>query len=69
MLDRSLEDTLPYLFALLGLGATDDQLAQMGPQVRRRRIHEAVKRLLLRESINQPLMVLFEDLHWIDHES
>lgn len=69
MPDRSLEDTLPYLFALLGLGATDDQLAQMGPQVRRRRIHEAIKRLLLRESINQPLMVLFEDLHWTDDES
>ena len=23
-------------------------------------------RILLRESLNQPLMVVFEDLHWID---
>jgi tetratricopeptide (TPR) repeat protein len=30
---------------------------------------EAVKRLLLRESQVQPLLLLFEDLHWIDSES
>ena len=69
MLDRSLEDTLPYLFALLGLSDGDDQLAQMGPQIRRRRMHEAIKRILLRESLNQPLIVIFEDLHWIDGET
>ncbi|MBV8359221.1 MAG: AAA family ATPase, partial [Deltaproteobacteria bacterium] len=69
MLERSLEDTLPYLFALLGLNDGDDQLAQMGPQIRRRRMHEAIKRILLRESLNQPLMVIFEDLHWIDGET
>ena len=33
---------------------------------RRQRTLEAVKRLLLRESQVQPLLVLFEDLHWID---
>ena len=69
MLDRSLEDTLPYLFTLLRLGDGDDQLAQMGAQIRRRRMHEAIKRILLRESLNQPLMVIFEDLHWIDPET
>jgi class 3 adenylate cyclase/tetratricopeptide (TPR) repeat protein len=70
MLDRGLEDTLPYLFALLGLGqGNDDRLAQMEPQIRRRRMHDAIKRILLRESFNQPLMVIFEDLHWIDSET
>ena len=48
-LDRSLEDTLPYLFGLLGLSEGDDPLTQMDPQFRRRRTHEAIKRLLLRE--------------------
>jgi class 3 adenylate cyclase/predicted ATPase len=69
MLDRALEDTLPYLFALLGLNEGDDPLAQMDAQVRRRRMHEAIKRILLRESLNQPLLVIFEDLHWIDGET
>ncbi|MFZ0657788.1 MAG: adenylate/guanylate cyclase domain-containing protein, partial [Candidatus Binataceae bacterium] len=56
-LDRSLEDTLPYLFVLLGIIEGDDPLAQMDGQVRRRRTLDAIKRILLRESMNQPLMV------------
>jgi class 3 adenylate cyclase/tetratricopeptide (TPR) repeat protein len=65
-LDRTLEDTLIYLFSLLGVSEATDPLAQMDPQIRQRRTLEAVKRLLLRESFNQPLIVIFEDLHWID---
>jgi predicted ATPase len=30
---------------------------------------EAIKRILVRESLSQPLIVEFEDLHWIDSES
>jgi class 3 adenylate cyclase/predicted ATPase len=68
-LDRSLEDTVPYLFALLGVAEGDDPLAQMDGQVKKRRTVEAIKRIFLRESLNQPLMVIFEDLHWIDEET
>ena len=68
-LDRSLEDTLPYLFALLGIVEGEDPLAQMDAQIRRRRTLEAIKRILIRESLNQPLMVIFEDLHWIDDQT
>jgi class 3 adenylate cyclase len=66
ILDRTLEDTLPYLFSLLGIVEGDDPLAQMDGQIKKRRTLEAIKRILLRESLNQPLMVIFEDLHWID---
>ncbi|MGE4095674.1 MAG: adenylate/guanylate cyclase domain-containing protein, partial [Candidatus Binatia bacterium] len=69
MLDRSLEDTLPYLFALLGIEEQPSPLAQMDPQIRRRRTFEALKKLFLRESLNQPLVLIFEDLHWIDGET
>jgi class 3 adenylate cyclase len=69
ILDPGLEDTLPYLYALLGITEGENQLAQMDTQVRRRRTHEALKRVLLRESLNQPLIVIFEDLHWIDAET
>jgi class 3 adenylate cyclase/predicted ATPase len=68
-LDRSLEDTLPYLFALLGIEEQPSPLAQMDPQIRRRRTFEALKKLFLRESLNQPLVLIFEDLHWIDGET
>ena len=68
-LDRSLEDTLPYFFSLLGIEDPTASLQQMDPQVRRQRTFDALKRLFLRESLNQPLMVIFEDLHWIDGET
>jgi class 3 adenylate cyclase/tetratricopeptide (TPR) repeat protein len=69
VLDRSLEDTLPHLYNLLGIIEGDDPLAQVDAQVKKRRALEAIKRILLRESLNQPLMVVFEDLHWMDGES
>jgi len=65
-LDRSLEDALPYLYALLGLSDENSPIAEMDPQIRKRRSLDAIKRILLRESLNQPLMIIFEDLHWID---
>jgi class 3 adenylate cyclase/tetratricopeptide (TPR) repeat protein len=69
MLDRALEDALPYLFSLLGISETPDPLAQMDGLVKKRRTLDAIKRILLRESLNQPLIVIFEDLHWIDGET
>ncbi len=69
MLDRSLEDTLPYLFALLSIEEQPSPLQQMDPQIRRRRTLDALKKLLLRESLNQLLVLIFEDLHWIDGET
>jgi class 3 adenylate cyclase/predicted ATPase len=68
-LDRSLEDTLPYLFSLLGIEDPTSALQQMDPQIRRRRTFDALKKLLLRESLNHPLLLIFEDLHWIDGET
>jgi len=68
-LDRALEDTLPHLFALLGISSGGADLDEMDPGIRRRRTREAVKSLIVRESLNQALIVIFEDLHWIDAES
>jgi class 3 adenylate cyclase/tetratricopeptide (TPR) repeat protein len=69
ILDRILEDALPYLYTLLGIAENDDPLAPLDPQTWRRRTLDAIKRILLRESQNQPLIVIFEDLHWIDSET
>jgi predicted ATPase len=69
ILDRSLENTLPYLFALLGIDDPTASLQQMDAQIRRSRTFDALKKLLLRESLNQPLILIFEDLHWIDSET
>jgi class 3 adenylate cyclase/tetratricopeptide (TPR) repeat protein len=69
ILDRTLEDTIPYFYGLLGIAEDPDPLAQMDAQIRKRGTLDAIKRILLRESLNQPLMLIFEDLHWIDDET
>ncbi|WP_137890639.1 adenylate/guanylate cyclase domain-containing protein [Ramlibacter sp. 2FC] len=68
-LDRALEDSLPYLSLLLGIAEPGSALAQMNPQIRRQRSFEAVKRLLVRESLAQPLELIVEDLQWLDSET
>ncbi len=68
-LDRSLENILPYLFALLGVEDPSANLQQIDAQLRRQRTVDALKRLFLRESLNQPLVLIFEDLHWVDAET
>jgi class 3 adenylate cyclase/tetratricopeptide (TPR) repeat protein len=68
-LDDSLKTTLPALAALLDLPAIDPQWQTLDPPQRRQRTLDAVKRVLLRESQLRPLLVVFEDLHWIDSET
>jgi tetratricopeptide (TPR) repeat protein len=69
MLDRALEPLLTPLLALLDVPVDDTTWDALDPSQRRQRTLEAVKRLLLRESQVQPVLVLFEDLHWIDTET
>ena len=68
-LDPALAETLPYILSLLGIAGAGASLAMMDAQVKRRRTLEAVKRIIIRESLEQPLVVIFEDLHWIDAET
>jgi hypothetical protein len=44
-LDPALQDSLPYLFGLLGIVEGSDPLAQMDPQIKRRRTLDAIKRI------------------------
>src|SRR5262249_19998971 len=68
-LDRALEPLLTPLLALLDIPVDDAVWPARDPPQRRQRTLDAVKRLLLRESQVQPLLVVFEDLHWIDSET
>src|SRR5215471_17759807 len=68
-LDPALDDTLPYLFELLGTPDDGDPLAQMDPQIKRQRTFDALKRMVLHDSLRQPIVVIFEDLHWIDDQT
>src|SRR5262249_45202693 len=59
----------PHLLSLLGVADAAQSLQQMAPEIRRRRTHDALVRLWLRESAERPLVVILEDLHWLDSES
>ncbi|WP_349607727.1 adenylate/guanylate cyclase domain-containing protein [Cupriavidus sp. DF5525] len=68
-LDRTLEDQLPYLLDLLGITESPSTPPMMDAKLRRQRTFEAMIRLLVRESQNQPVLLLFEDLQWLDSET
>jgi len=68
-LDRTLEPSLPALLALLDVPLEESHWQALDPPERRQRTLEALRRLLLRESQVQPILVVFEDLHWIDSET
>ena len=68
-LDETLQDTIPALLALLDALPDDSPFRQLEPAQRRQRTLTALKRVLLRESQVQPLLLVFEDLHWIDSET
>jgi class 3 adenylate cyclase/tetratricopeptide (TPR) repeat protein len=68
-LDAALGPTLPALLALLEVPVEDPAWHALDPAQRRQRTLEALKRLLLRQSQVQPLLLVFENLHWIDAET
>jgi predicted ATPase len=68
-LDETLQDTISALLALLDALPVDSPFLTLDPPQRRQRTLDALKRVLLRESQVQPLVLVFEDLHWIDAET
>ena len=68
-LDPALQDAVPALLSLLDALPEDSPFFQLDPPHRRQRTLDALTRVLLRESQEQPLLLIFEDLHWIDSET
>src|SRR5262244_1648489 len=65
----ALTPTVPAFLSLLDVPVDEVSWHALDPLQRRRQTLDAVKRLLLHESEAQPLVVIFEDLHWIDGET
>jgi class 3 adenylate cyclase len=68
-LDPALGPSLPAFLALLEVPVEDPPWQALDPAQRRQHNLDALKHLLLRESQVQPLLLIFENLHWIDAET
>jgi predicted ATPase len=62
-------DNLAATLALLDALPADDRLRLLTPIQRRQRVEEAVCQLILAESARQSLVLVVEDVHWIDSDS
>jgi class 3 adenylate cyclase len=68
-LDPALGPTVPAFLALLEVPVEDPSWQALDPSQRRQRTLDALKRLFLRESQMQRLLLVFENLHRIDAET
>jgi len=68
-LDEKLKTVLPPFQELLSLKVEDEAYPKLEPKQKREKIFEAMRDLFIRESQNKPLILVFEDLHWIDKTS
>ena len=68
-LGESLTPMLPAFLTLLDVPIEDREWQALDPSQRRQQTLDALKLLLLCESQVQPLLVVFENLHWIDTET
>ncbi len=68
-LDEKLLGSLPSLHELLSVRVEDKKYLQLDAQQRRQRTFEDIRELLLGISQNKTLLLILEDLHWIDKTS
>src|SRR5512139_1875347 len=61
--------TLPYLLELLSVKDSGIDKISMSPEAKKDRMIEAIKRIVIKGSEIRPLIIAFEDLHWIDKSS
>jgi tetratricopeptide (TPR) repeat protein len=66
---EELKSYLTPLLSLLDLPVDDPAWKNLDPPQQRRRIQDAIRRLVLSESRIQPLLLIVEDLTWIDDET
>jgi class 3 adenylate cyclase/tetratricopeptide (TPR) repeat protein len=67
--DQRTRKTAPYLKYLLNVDPGDASVAAMDPMERRAGILDAMRALLIEESQKRPVVLVIEDLHWIDENS
>jgi len=68
-LDEKLVSSIPALEELLSLQVEDVKYKTLEPKDKKRELQEAITNLLIQASQSKPLVIIVEDLHWIDKTS
>ena len=68
-LDGKLQGIITPIQDLLSLKVEDGAYLKLEPRQRRERVFDALRDLFIRESQERPLVLVIEDLHWIDKTS
>jgi class 3 adenylate cyclase len=63
------KERAPYLKFLFSVDPGDPLMPSMDAQGRRRMIFDSIRLMTIQGSKLRPLVLVFEDLHWIDHDS
>jgi class 3 adenylate cyclase/tetratricopeptide (TPR) repeat protein len=69
LLDAAFADDLPLMFDFLGVPDPDRPVPQMSPEARQRALADVLCRLVSNPARKKALMLVFEDLHWVDEGS
>jgi class 3 adenylate cyclase/tetratricopeptide (TPR) repeat protein len=68
-LDERLVDEAPLLCDFLGIADPQRPVERMDVEARQRRLLDLVRRLIYAQSVREPALTIFDDLHWIDPAS
>ena len=67
--ETKLEFAIAYLSNIVSIRVRDDLLQGISPEMRRRQTFDGLKATFVGESQNKPVVVILEDIHWIDQTS
>ncbi len=68
-LDPGLDNAVSPILSLFDALPEDDPFRGLDARERQQRVHDALTRVILRESDRQPLLLVFENLQWVDAET
>jgi transcriptional regulator with AAA-type ATPase domain/tetratricopeptide (TPR) repeat protein len=62
-------EAAPYLLQFLGVKPASDQLDKLNPEATQARTVDVLRRMIVQASRRRPLILVVEDLHWVDAAS
>ena len=66
LLDEGFREVLPIVFDFFGVADPDEPQPNMDPESRQRRLFQVLRKMMKDDELEEPMVILVDDLHWID---